>query len=52
MNSVRPETSRSFRSTKVEYLKEIINELETDCKKTNIRDLYRGISEFKKAYQP
>jgi hypothetical protein len=29
-----------------------INEVETNNKNTNIRDLYRGINEFKKKYQP
>jgi hypothetical protein len=37
---------------KREYLKVKINELETNNKDTNIRDLYRGINEFKKMYQP
>jgi hypothetical protein len=29
-----------------------ITELETNSKNKNIRDLYRGINEFKKGYQP
>jgi hypothetical protein len=29
-----------------------INEFETNNKIKNIRDLYRGINEFKKGYQP
>jgi hypothetical protein len=29
-----------------------INELETNNKKKNIGDLYRGINEFKNGYQP
>jgi hypothetical protein len=29
-----------------------INELESNSKNKNIRDLYRGINEFKKGYQP
>jgi hypothetical protein len=33
-------------------LKGKINELETNNKNKNIRDLYRGINEFKKGYQP
>jgi hypothetical protein len=36
---------------KGEYLKDKINELESDSKK-NIRNLCRGIHEFKKGYQP
>jgi hypothetical protein len=33
-------------------LKDKINELEPNSKNKNIRDLYRGINEFKKGYQP
>jgi hypothetical protein len=46
------ETSRTFRKKKREYLKGKINELETNNKNKNIRDLYRGINEFNKGYQP
>jgi hypothetical protein len=46
------ETSRIFRNKKREYLKDKINELETNNKNKNIRDLYRCVSEFKKGYQP
>jgi hypothetical protein len=41
-----------FRNKKREYLKGKINELETNNKNKNVRDLYRGINEFKKGYQP
>jgi hypothetical protein len=34
-----------------EYVKEKFNELETNSKKKNTRDLCRGITEFKKSYQ-
>jgi len=34
------------------YLRAKIEELETNSKIQNIRDLYRGINEFKKGYQP
>jgi prefoldin subunit 5 len=34
-----------------EYLKDKINELESNNKNKNIRHLYRGINEFKKGYQ-
>jgi len=37
---------------KREHLKVKINELATDSKNGSIRYLYRGISEFKKGYQP
>jgi hypothetical protein len=33
-------------------LKDKINELQSDSKDKNIRDMYRGINEFKKGYQP
>jgi hypothetical protein len=33
-------------------LKDQINRLETNSKKKNIRDLYRGINEFQKGDQP
>jgi hypothetical protein len=33
-------------------LKDRINEIELNGKNKNIRDLYRGITEFKKGYQP
>jgi hypothetical protein len=36
---------------KKEYLKNKINELETNGKNKNIRNLYRSINEFKKGYQ-
>jgi hypothetical protein len=37
---------------KKEYLKAKINELETNSKNKNMRDLYRGINDFKKVSQP
>jgi hypothetical protein len=49
---VRREASRYFRNKKREYLKDKINELATNSKNKNIRDLYRGIHEFKRSYQP
>jgi len=52
LNSVRPEASRHFRNKKKEYMKAKIEELETKSKIKNIRDLHRGISDFKKGYQP
>jgi hypothetical protein len=36
----------------IRYLKGKINELETNSKSKNIRDLYRGINGFKKGYKP
>jgi hypothetical protein len=39
LNNIRPETSRRFRNKKREYLKDKINELATNGKNKNIRDL-------------
>jgi hypothetical protein len=47
LQNLRHETSRIFRNKKREYLKGKINELETNNKNKNIRDLYRGKNEFK-----
>jgi hypothetical protein len=44
LNNVRCEASRYFRNKKREYLKDKINELATNSKNKNIRDLHRGIS--------
>jgi hypothetical protein len=51
VQNLRRETSRTFRNKRREYLKGKINELQTNNKNKNIRDLYRGINEFKKGYQ-
>jgi hypothetical protein len=40
-----------FRNKKIEYLKDRINELATNRKNYNFRDLYRGITVFKRDYQ-
>ncbi len=42
LNSVRREASRHLRNKKKAYLKSKIEELETDSKIKNIRDLYRA----------
>jgi hypothetical protein len=52
LNNVRRETSRHFRNKKKAYLKAKIEELKNNRKIRNIRDLCRGISNFKKGYQP
>jgi len=51
LNNVRGEVSRHFRNKKKAYLRAKIEELETNSKIQNIRDLYRGINYFKKRYQ-
>jgi hypothetical protein len=45
------ETSRHFRKKKREYLKDKINNLATNSKDKNIRDLDRGINGFKSGYR-
>jgi hypothetical protein len=52
MDNVRLDASRTFRTKKRKHLKNKLNELETNSKNKNIRDLYRGINEFRKGYQP
>jgi hypothetical protein len=52
LNNIRREASRHFRNKKREYLKDKINEVASNSKTKIIRDLYRGINEFKKGNQP
>jgi hypothetical protein len=44
LNNVRCEASRHFRNKMWQYMKDGINELATNSKNKNIRDLYRGIN--------
>ena len=52
LNNIRSDASRHFGNKKKAYLKVKIEELETYSKINNVRDLYRGINDFKKGYQP
>ena len=52
LNNVRRDASRHFRYIKRAYLKSKIDELEIKSKINKIRDLYRGINDFKNGYQP
>jgi len=52
LNKIRREVSRNFRNKKKAYLRAKIEEIETNNKIQNIRDLDGGISDFKKGYQP
>jgi len=52
LNNVRCNANTYFRNKKKAYLKAKIEELETNSKVNNVRDLYRGINDFKKGYQP
>jgi hypothetical protein len=51
LSNVRREASRHFRNKKREYLKHKINERESNSKIKNIRDLCKGITEFKEGHQ-
>jgi hypothetical protein len=44
LNNVRCEARKYFRNKKEEYLKDKINELETNSKNKNISDRSRGIN--------
>jgi len=52
LNNVRCDASTHFRNEKKAHLKSKSEELETNSKIKNIGDLFRGISHFKKGYQP
>jgi hypothetical protein len=46
LGKVRREAGTHSRNKKREYLKDKINDLESNNKNKNIRDLHRGINEF------
>ncbi|KAJ4435216.1 hypothetical protein ANN_23794 [Periplaneta americana] len=48
----RWEASHTLRNKKRDYLKGKVNEETKNSKNKNIRDLYKGIKEFKNGYQP
>jgi hypothetical protein len=50
LNKVRREASRHLRNKRKANLKAKIEELETNSKIKNVRDLYRGINDFQKGY--
>jgi len=52
LNNARREVSIHFRNKRKAYLRAKTEELETNSKIKNIRDLYRDIIDFKKWYQP
>jgi len=52
LNNVRCEASRHFRNKKKAYLKVKVEKLDAYSKIKNIRDLHRGIIDFKKGSQP
>jgi hypothetical protein len=52
LNNVIHEASRHFRNKKMQSMKDKINDLATNIRNKYIRDLYRGMNEFKRWYQP
>jgi hypothetical protein len=52
LNNIRRDASRHFRNKKKAYLKAKIEQLETNSKINNIRDLYRSIHNVKNGHQP
>jgi hypothetical protein len=48
LRNVRREARRHFKSNKREYLKDKITDIELNSTNKNIRDLFRGITKFKK----
>jgi hypothetical protein len=52
LNKIRWDASRHLRNKKKTCMKAKIEELETNSKVKNVRDLYRGINDLKKGYQP
>ena len=52
LSNVRREANRHLGNKKKAYLKAKFEKLETNSKIKNIRVLYRGISYFKRGYQP
>jgi hypothetical protein len=52
LNNARCEASRHFRNKKKEHQKGKINKIVMNSKNKNIRDLYRGINECKRGYNP
>jgi hypothetical protein len=52
MDSVIHEANRTYKTKKREHVKYKINELETNSKNKNIRDIHTAKNYFKKGYQP
>jgi hypothetical protein len=50
INTVICEASRYFGNKVREYLKDKINEYATNSTNKNIRDLYRGVNDFKRGW--
>jgi hypothetical protein len=51
-SNVRREASGKFRNKEREYLEDKINELESNSKNKNIRNMFTSITEFKNGCHP
>ena len=49
---IRRDTCRMFRKKKRDLMKAKVKKLEENTKNKNIREMYKGINEFKKGSQP
>jgi len=52
LSNVSRDANRHFRNKRKAYMKAKIEDLDTYSKIKNIRDLYRGINDFRKGQQP
>jgi hypothetical protein len=52
LNNIRREASSHLWNEKIEYLKDKINVFAMNSKNNNIRDLCKGINEYKRGSQP
>jgi hypothetical protein len=51
-SNVRRDTCRTFGGKTRDYVKAKVNKLEENSKYRDIREMYKGINEFRKGYQP
>ena len=51
-SNIRRNTHRTFKEKKCGYMKVIVNKPKENIKNKNICKIYKGINEFKNAYQP
>jgi hypothetical protein len=52
LSNLTRDATRHFKNNKREYLKDRINKLQSNLTNNNTGELYNGIKEFKKGYQP
>ena len=51
-SNLKRNTCRTFKKMKRDYMKAKVNKLEENSNNKNIWEMYKGINEFKKDYQP